>query len=321
MSLEPKGGLDMAWLEVSVRADLEAAEAVTEVLSRYSQGGTAIERPLLPPDVEKTLGPRQMVLVKGYLDPQNHTLRQQVEEALWHLRQIYPFEEPAFRHLAEEDWATSWRHDYHIQRIGEHIVVVPSWLEYEPQPEDVVLLVDPGLAFGTGLHPSTRLCLCAMEAMPLAGRSLLDLGSGSGILALYAAKRGAAPVVGLDVDAMSVRVARENAIRNGVAQQITFALGTLGVEGYDLQPDAAAELPRTYQVIVVNILAEVIAALTPAIVAHLAADGEVVAAGIIQDREQAVRAAWAAAGLRVVRCAQEGDWISLIGVKGTGDSA
>jgi ribosomal protein L11 methyltransferase len=305
--------VDLTWLEVSVRADLEAAEAISELLSRYGQGGTVIEQPLLPDDTPLQVRQKQIVTVKAYIDPADRAVREKIEEALWHLSQIYPFEPPTFKELPEQDWATAWRKDYQIQRIGEQIVIVPSWLEYSPQPDDIVLLIDPGLAFGTGLHPSTRLCLSALEQTDLAGKSVLDLGTGSGILAIYAAKRGAGPVVGIDNDAVSVKVAGDNGRRNGVAERITIGYGSLGLSGYEWVETSADLFPGPFQVIVVNILAEVIAALTPAIVAHLAPDGIVAAAGIIQEREELVLAAWQRCGLRVLQRRQEGDWVGLIG--------
>jgi ribosomal protein L11 methyltransferase len=307
--------VDLTWLEVSVGADSEAAEAISELLSRYGQGGTVIEQPLLPPDASLEARQKQIVTVKAYIDPADDAVRQKIEEALWHLGRIYPFEAPVFKELLEQDWATAWRKDYQIQRIGEHIVVVPSWLEYTLQPDDVVLLIDPGLAFGTGLHPSTRLCLGALEQTELAQKSVLDLGTGSGILAMYAAKRGAGPVVGIDNDAVSVKVATENCHRNGVAEQVTIGYGSLGMAGYEWVERDADLFPGPFQVIVVNILAEVIAELSPAIAVHLREDGVVVAAGIIQEREGLVQSAWEKCGLRVLKRTQEGDWVGLIGAK------
>ncbi len=304
---------NMALLEVSVRADLEAAEAISELLSRYGQGGTVIERPLLPPELEAKPD-QQVVTVKAYLDPSDASTRQKLEEALWHLAQIYPFEAPTFKKLAEEDWATAWRQDYHIQHIGHRIVIVPSWLEYAPQSGEVILMIDPGLAFGTGLHPSTRLCLVALEEIPLAGKPLLDLGTGTGILAIYAAKAGAKPIVALDIDAVSVKVAQENAHRNGVVNQVNFGHGSLGVHGYELI-EGAIPFPGPFAIIVVNILAETVAALTPAIVAHLSDDGQAIASGIIVEHEGLATAAWAKAGLHLVQRHQEGDWVALIGAK------
>jgi ribosomal protein L11 methyltransferase len=231
------------------------------------------------------------------------------------MRQIYPFSEPDFKVLEEADWATAWRQDYTIQHIGRHMVIAPSWLTYQAEAEDVVITIDPGMAFGTGLHPSTRLCLMGLENTALRGRSLLDVGTGSGVLAIYAAKAGAHPVVAVDTDEVAVKVARENAERNGVADQVQLGCGSIASQGYELENGSSALWPGPFDVIAINILAEIIAQLAPVLAAHLKPEGRVVAAGIIQEREEIVRAAWAEVGLRVVQRVQEGDWVSLIGSK------
>ena len=304
----------MQWLEVSVRADLEAAEALSELFSRYSRGGAVVEQ--YPTDAQDGLSFPQNwdIVVKAYLDPADEGQKQKVEQALWHLGQIYPFGPPQFKLLEDEDWATAWRQDYTIQHIGQHIVIVPSWLQYDAQPGDVVLTIDPGMAFGTGLHPSTRLCLAALERLPLPGRSLLDVGTGSGILSIYGAKAGARPTVALEVDPVACQVAEENLRLNGIAGQVSLGLGSLTPAGYDLaQGDPSQLYPGPFDVMAINILAEVIAGLSPALAAHLADRGRIVAAGIIQERKEIVISAWSDVGLRVVERNQEGDWVSLVG--------
>ena len=198
----------MQLLEVSVCSDLEAAEAISELFNRYGTGGAVVEQ--YPPDLQgnSPCPHGHDVLVKAYLDADDAERRRLVEEALWHLSQIYPFSEPVFKVLEEQDWATAWRQDYTIQHIGQHIVIVPSWLEYAQQASDVVLVIDPGMAFGTGLHPSTRLCLQALEQIPLRRKALLDVGTGSGILAIFSALAGAEPIVALEIDPIAVKVAQ-----------------------------------------------------------------------------------------------------------------
>jgi ribosomal protein L11 methyltransferase len=304
----------MKWLEVSVCADDEAAEAISELFGRYGAGGAAIEQ--YPPDVkrEDPCPSDWNNLVKTYLDTAEEAALQRLEEALWHLRQIYPFGPMRTKLLEEEDWATAWQADYQVQRIGQRIVVVPSWLEHEPDPEDHVLHIDPGMAFGTGLHPSTRLCLIALERVPLEGKSLLDVGTGSGILSILAAQRGASPIVALDTDTIAVKTAEENLRLNNV-HGVSLGVGSISLSGWDLsQGDATDYPPKPFDVIVINILAEVIAMLTPALADFLADNGCIIAAGIIAEREQVVLKAWHDAGIEIVERNQEGDWVSLIGV-------
>jgi len=148
----------MEWLEVSVTVENEAAEVVAEVLSRYVYRGVAIEA---GPEGWNA-GP---VVVKAYLpaDDQLQATKRRIEEALWHLGQIRPIPAPTFRPVAEVDWAEAWKERLDVLRIGRHIVIRPSWRDYVPEPEDVVIQLDPGMAFGTGLHPTTQMCLVALQ--------------------------------------------------------------------------------------------------------------------------------------------------------------
>jgi ribosomal protein L11 methyltransferase len=150
----------MEWLEVSVTAENEAAEAVAEVLSRYAYRGVIIEA---GPE-GWNVGP---VVVRAYLpaDEQLRANKRRVEEALGHLNQISPVSPPLFRSVAEEDWAEAWKQRLTILHVGQHIVIRPSWLDHTPVSEDVVIRLDPGMAFGTGLHPTTQMCLVALEEM------------------------------------------------------------------------------------------------------------------------------------------------------------
>lgn len=302
----------MAWLELSVAADQEAAESISELLAQYGyQGGVTIEAtpppdaPADQPGVPLPLedAPQFPVVLRTYLplDEQAEATRQQIERALWHLGQMRPVGPLQARVLQEEDWANTWKQYYPVQRVGERIVIVPSWLEHEAAPDDVVLHLDPGMAFGTGLHPTTRLCLRLLEREPLDGRRLLDLGCGSGILAIAAAKLSAAPVLALDTDPVAVEVAAENIARNGVAAQVQALAGSL--------PDDA---PPPFDWIVANIIADVLIDLAPALAAALAPGGHLITSGIIESREDEVALALAAAGLHLHSRLREGEWVALL---------
>jgi ribosomal protein L11 methyltransferase len=301
----------MAWLELSVAADQEAAESISELLAQYGyQGGVTVEAtpppdaPADQPGVPLPLeaAPQFPVVLRTYLPLDEHAeaTRQRIEQALWHLGQMRPVGPLQTRVLHEEDWANTWKRYYPVQRVGERVVIVPSWLEHTPTPDDVVLHLDPGMAFGTGLHPTTRLCLRLLEREPLAGRSLLDLGCGSGILAIAAAKLGAAPVLALDTDSVAVEVASENVARNGVAAQVQTAAGSLPV------PSAPCD------VVVANIIADVLIELAPELAATLAPGGRLITSGIIQDREDEVALTLAAAGLHLRERLREGEWVALL---------
>jgi ribosomal protein L11 methyltransferase len=284
----------MEWLEVSVRVDSEAAEAVAEVFSRYAYHGVVIEA-----DPERA----DPVAVRAYLavDDQLRAKKRHVEEALWHLGQIWPIPEPTFRPVAEADWAEAWKAQLRVLHVGHRIVIRPSWLDYTPALGDIVIDLDPGMAFGTGLHPTTQLCLEALEKLVRPGIKVLDLGTGSGILAIAAAKLGAQSVMALDNDPVAVKTARENVATNGVQKVVTVANGSL--------PGVA----RRYDLVVVNILARVIAdMLREGLGAYLEPGGKLVAAGIIADQEAQVNEALRHGELALSERQQRGDWVCLV---------
>ncbi len=223
----------MTWLELSVEVDNEAVEAVSELLARYGyNGGVVVEPAWTPGDEgpEFRYDPTRPVQLRTYvpLDAASEEVRQRIAQGLHFLGQMRPVGPLQTRTLEEEDWANAWKEHYTVLRVGARTVIVPSWLVYAPQPDDVVIMMDPGMAFGTGLHPTTQLCLQLLEQYARSGLRTLDLGCGSGVLAIAAARLGAGPVLALDNDPVAVQVAAENVQRNGVANHVTVAEGSLG---------------------------------------------------------------------------------------------
>lgn len=314
----------MKWLEISVTTDGETAEAVVELFNRYGRGQSVIDRPVDCFEYELVDIPLPpVVVVKTYLplDGSAETARRRLEEGLWHLSQIQPIPEPVFRELAEEDWSEAWKQQYHRLHVGRRIVIVPAWEDYGPAPEEVVVQLEPGMAFGTGLHPTTRLCLEAMEAHLTSGCTVLDVGTGSGILAIAAARLGARSVLALDADPVAVRVARENVLANGVAGSVAVQHGSLpggDVVPMHFAPEGTLPLLTSgqYDLVLVNILAPVIAGMAPALAARMQPQGWLIAAGLIEEQEKDVIAAFREQGLTVVSRTQEDDWVCLVVQKG-----
>ncbi|MCL7452307.1 MAG: 50S ribosomal protein L11 methyltransferase [Anaerolineae bacterium] len=314
----------MKWLEISITTDAETAEAVVELLNRYGRGQSVVETLLDCFEYELLdAPPPSSVVVKTYLplDGSAREARRRIEEGLWHLSQIQPIAEPVFRELSEEDWAESWKQQYHRLRVGHRILIVPAWEEYTPTPGEVVVRLEPGMAFGTGLHPTTRLCLEALETELTPGLTVLDVGTGSGVLAIAAVKLGAHSVLALDADPVAVRVARENVAANGVAPAVTVQHGSLpGGETVPMHfsTEGPLELVASgqYDLVLVNILAPVIAAMAPALGARTRQRGRLIAAGLIEDQEADVLDALQAQGLTFVRRSQEDDWVCLVVQKG-----
>lgn len=317
----------MTWLELSVDVDPEAVESISELLAQHGyNGGVVIDQPIIPgaDGPEYTFDTSRPVTMRTYLplDAQAEETRQRVEQALWHFGQMRAVGPLRVRPLEEEDWANAWKQHYTIQRIGQRTVIVPSWLEYEPLPGDLVLRLDPGMAFGTGLHPTTQLCVGFLEQHIQPNDQVLDLGCGSGILAIAAARLGA-HVLALDTDPIAVTATQENVERNQVGGQVRSAVGSLGAGvqmghwlGWQAKPEQPAanqpEQPASFDLIVANIIARVLAALAPDMAGALRPGGVLISSGIIAEREPEVSVAFAAAGLVQLERRQEGDWVALV---------
>ncbi len=284
----PSAG-DTRWIEIAVESHPEAVEAVSEILDRVGYNGIAVDVPLD--------GSRPH-LVKAYL-VYDHAARvkvRRVKEAIGRLRAfgLGPVGEVAVRRVADEDWLVSWKAQFEPLRVGPFFVR-PSWSE--ARDEGLALVLDPGMAFGTGLHPTTRQCLEALGEMDVAGRSVLDVGTGSGILAIAAAKRGARTVAAVDTDPLAVKAAGENALRNGVVA--------------DVREGSADAVLGRFDVVLANLVADVLVAIAPQLRARLADGGTLVCAGIVAEKEARVAAALEAEGLRVAGRDQRDDWVRL----------
>jgi ribosomal protein L11 methyltransferase len=280
------------WLEIAVPAHAEAVEAVSEILSRVGYNGIAVEVPL-----ERGRGADHTV--KAYLveDADAFAKVSDVRDALGHLQAfgLGPIGELTAKRVDDKDWLESWKAEFVPIRIGAFLVR-PTWSE--PAGGDAVeLILDPGMAFGTGLHPTTQQCLEALSTLPLEGKSVLDVGTGSGILAIAAAKRGAAPVVAVDTDTLAVDAARENAVRNGVA--IPVAEGS------------AADVPGRFDIVIANIVSPVLQRIAPHLAARLAGGGTLLVAGISAPAEAATRQAFARVRLRALDRTERDDWVAL----------
>lgn len=301
----------MVWCEVSASAPVEQAETVAEALRAVAPGGVSIEDPLVPlgPDEGVRLDRRRPSVVKAYL-PVDDTLGERLERLDTELARVGLRPELRTRTVHEEDWADAWKEHFHVEHVGERIVIRPSWRPYEPRPGDVVIDLDPGMAFGTGQHPTTRMCLALLEREVRPGAAVLDVGAGSGILAVAAIKLGAARCLALDIEPRAVQVARENAARNGVAGAIRAEVGSLG-EGWQL-PEPP---PREADLVVANITAAAVASLAPAFAAALRPGGRLIGSGIIAERIDEVLSALGSAGFTVEEVRAEGDWRAVVATK------
>ncbi|MFP4322822.1 MAG: 50S ribosomal protein L11 methyltransferase [Anaerolineales bacterium] len=297
------------WVEVSVEVSGEAAEIVAEVFERYGHQGVVIEQAgFFIETWEDAVPPPERVVVKAYFlaDASAPDKQAALRDALRYLNMAIPVPEPAFRALASADWETAWRAQYKPLRVGRRLYIHPTWITPDPPAEaDIHIALDPGMAFGTGTHPSTQLCLLAAEELLGAqpGWDVLDLGCGSGILSIAAAKLGAARILALDTDEIAVRVTAENAEANGVAGAITAQTGSLA---------SLTGAARRFDLALVNILAKVIIAMCDEGLGTIVRPGGVgVFGGIMHDQAADVRAALERTGLTPYHARTSGDWVVI----------
>lgn len=277
----------------------EAVQAAAAWLQPVFHGGVVIEVSGFGPYGETE---HAQTLLRGYLsDAPEHAERlAAILQALPTRSYADYYGEPQIKHLATEDWAEAWKRHYHTLRVGQHIVIAPSWETPELTAGDLLIQLDPGMAFGTGAHPSTQLILRLLEKNIRPGSVLLDVGAGSGILAIAAVKLGASRVIATDIDPEAVRTAEENARLNGVRSQLSLFV------------DAVPESGR-YPLVMANILADVIADLLlhQGLAQRVADDGVLLLSGIIQQRRDVVDLALRATGMRTVDVIEDGDWLAI----------
>jgi ribosomal protein L11 methyltransferase len=263
---------------------------VSEILGRVGYNGVAVEEPLEAGGLH---------VVKAYLvhDQVARIRVRRVRDALGHLQAfgLGPIGDLSVREIKEEAWLEAWKASFKPIRVAAFLVR-PTWSDADPG-DAIVLSLDPGMAFGTGLHPTTQACLRALSRIDVVGKRVADVGTGSAILAIACAKRGAREIVAVDVDEVAVKEATENAARNGVA--------------IDLDVGSASDLDGSFDVIVANIVAAVLQKIAADLAGHLAPDGRLVVAGIIATEEDETRAALEERGLRAVTREQDGDWVAL----------
>jgi ribosomal protein L11 methyltransferase len=310
--------MENSWIEISLIVDGEIAESVAEVLSRYLPDGVVIESTAVtanPDDSEgRTVGPLR---VAGYIpvDEKTEETRRQIEESLWYLGRIRPLPAPEFKEVRQTDWSEAWKQHYHPIPIGKRLAIVPAWME-SPFPKRTILRIDPGMAFGTGTHPTTQLCLEFIETLfarenpygfEWQDADVIDLGCGSGILGIAALILGARRALGVDIDAEAMPASLENAEANGVASRLELGLGSVSEirEGkYSIQKA---------QLVLANILAPVLVRLLDEGLGELVRPGGYLAlSGILQEQSAEVEVALRRNRLELVKTRQMMDWVALL---------
>jgi ribosomal protein L11 methyltransferase len=301
------------WLELAVEADPEAVEAVSEILARVAPGGTSVEPgfELVEDGLAARIDPNRPAMIRAYVpvlrDGTAERAAATVEQALGHLQAfgLRPIGDLRTRLVDEDDWAEAWKSHFHVLHLGRRLVIKPSWRRHRRQGDEVVIDLDPGMAFGTGLHPTTRLCLIALEER--AGRGplgrALDVGCGSGILSIAAVRLGATRVLAVDIDPIAIEATRANARHNRVGRRIRARDGTLPTD----------EGP--FDMVLANLIAGVLVEHAANLATELVPGGTLIASGIFIDREPEVVAALERAGFRTTGRWHESDWVALEAVQ------
>ncbi len=313
--------MDDRWIEISLSVDGELAEAVAEVLARYLPNGIVIESTAIENTTDLSTGlPVGPLKVSGYLpiDDELDGKRRQIDEALWYLGRIQPLPEPKYTTLQETNWVEAWKVRYQPVQIGSILVIVPAWMD-SPTPDRIVVRIDPGMAFGTGTHPTTQLCLELLESEiqgAITGRSaseavsVIDVGCGSGILSIAALKMGASSAVAIDTDPEAIKAAHNNAKLNGIERGLKLGVGSIA----DLQDGTYGDSQAA--IVVANILAPVIIRLLQEGLAQLVScGGKLILSGILETQLTEVEEAVLGSGLRLVGCCHSADWVALVATK------
>ncbi|MEL6404206.1 MAG: 50S ribosomal protein L11 methyltransferase [Chloroflexota bacterium] len=294
------------WVEVSLQVDGEAAEAIAQELQKWCHQGVSIEQVGVQEGNydDGDVPPAETLIVRGYIEQNAETeeKRYQIERSLGYMNMMLPMPKAQWRVVADEDWADTWKKHYKPVRLGKRILVRPLWIDdVELGDDDIEIALDPGMAFGTGTHPTTQLCLEALERMVTPKLDVLDLGCGSGILSIAAAKLGAGKIVAVDIEEKAIEATNENAEQNGVAEQISAYQGGL---------ETVITSARRFDLVVVNILAKIIMAMTEQNLGDtVRPGGRAIFSGIIDTQIDDVEAALRKTGLEPVARYQQGDWI------------
>ena len=297
------------WLETSIFCSGELAEAVAEVFSRFSPEGVVINSVTHYDALGHEEIPTGDMQVVAYFpqDENTESIRRQLEEAIWHLSQIAPLDPIAYKLVRDQNWMEAWKANYQPLKIGRNLIVLPAWVDPSLAEGRIPIIISPDMAFGTGTHPSTQLCMLALEKYGVKQMDVIDIGTGSGILSIEAAKLGANRILGVDNDPDAIPSAINNAMLNGVADKILFEVGT----HTDVlnRTDGLSQSPR----VIANILSPILAnMLSTGLVDLLSPSGLLFLGGVLEHQAQGLADLARTLGLSLRETLQQEDWVVLV---------
>ncbi len=298
-----------AWLEASIICSGELAEAVAEVFSRFSPDGVVMNSVTQYDALGHEEIPTGDMQVVAYFpqDEQTEAIRRQLEESIWHMSQIAPLGSIEYKLIVDQNWMEAWKANYKPLKIGRNLIVLPAWVDPALAENRIPIIISPDMAFGTGTHPSTQLCMLALEKYGVKEMDVIDIGTGSGILSIEAAKLGANRILGVDNDPEAIPSAINNAALNGVADKIIFEVGT----HTDVlsRKDGLNQSPR----VIANILSPILANMLSTGLADLVApSGLLFLGGVLEHQAQALADLARSLGLSLRETLHQEDWVVLV---------
>ena len=298
-----------AWLEASMICSGELAEAVAEVFSRFSPDGVVMNSVTHYDALGHEEIPTGDMQVVAYFpqDEQTEAIRRQLEESIWHMSQIAPLGSIEYKLVVDQNWMEAWKANYKPLKIGRNLIVLPAWVDPALAENRIPIIISPDMAFGTGTHPSTQLCMLALEKYGVKEMDVIDIGTGSGILSIEAAKLGAERILGVDNDPDAIPSAINNAALNGVADRITFEVGT----HTDVlkRTDGLNQSPR----VIANILSPILAnMLSTGLSDLISPSGLLFLGGVLDYQAQSLADLARSLGLSLRETLQQEDWVVLV---------
>ncbi len=307
----------MKWVEVQIETTTEAEEIVCSIMYDIGVSGLAIEDPkdilafqqgedwyLIEPELIKQ--DYEGVIIKAYF-PEGEDIKDKIELIKERIEKT-PYNETGkslgrvtVSEIYDTDWSENWKKYYKPVKIGKNIVIKPTWETYNQEVGDIIIEIDPGMAFGTGTHETTILCIEALEKYVKANDLVYDVGCGSGILSIVSAKLGAKKVIGIDIDELSIKASKENVKINQVEDVVEIRKGNL-----------LDKVSGKADIIVANIIAEIIVKMVPTLKNYIKDDGIFIASGIITDKLDVVRKALAHNGFNIIEEKIMKDWVAII---------
>lgn len=298
-----------AWLEASIICSGELAEAVAEVFSRFSPDGVVMNSVTRYDSLGHEEIPTGNMQVVAYFpqDESTESLRNQLEQAIWHMSQIVPLDPIEYQLVLDQNWMEAWKANYKPLKIGRNLIVLPAWVDPALAENRIPIIISPDMAFGTGTHPSTQLCMLALEKYGVKEMDVIDIGTGSGILSIEAAKLGAERILGVDNDPDAIPSAINNAALNGVADKIVFEVGT----HTDVlkRTDGLNQSPR----VIANILSPILAnMLSTGLSELISPSGLLFLGGVLDHQAQSLADLARSLGLSLRETLQQEDWVVLV---------